>query len=509
MRSLRLLQLLARQEGIALIMSLGVLVVLTVAGGTAMYYTTANERSSQISRVDQTVFNLAEAGLNDSLALLSNPANNPMNPWAFCASYGMPLPCYRTSTYEGGTVTWGGTLDEPNAKWTITSTAVKANPTGSAAANVKRVLTAKVPIQPAAEQTNTALAWNYIFSHGTGSTCDMTLEGSVQMRTRIMVSGNLCLEGSATHVSGELLVGGQVKNNSSSANIGASGAPITRADVAGGCKYLTGSVHSPCQGPPGNADHVWATTITTTPALQPTPNPDWDSWYLNANPGPYYPCQVTSGTPPTFENQVVDRANPNPALRNRSVLTDFNLTPSSSYTCRTGVGEISWNYSTKVLTVQGTIFIDGDAYISRSARYTGQANLYLSGSFKNSGSYYFCAVLSGGTGSECNFNSGAWNPNDTLLTVITNGAGGQGDMNATESILIGSSSQWQGALYGGPYQARIDSSVRIAGPIISDEVIVLSSIEMEGFSTISEVVPGMPGNSTVYSQPDKPELFSG
>lgn len=510
MRFLRPPNLFRREEGLALVMSLGLLLTISIAGTTALYYTTANERSSNFSRVEHAAFNVAEAGLNDAMALLSNPTNNPMNPWVFCTSPGMALPCYRTSTYEGAVVTWGGTLDEGAAVWSLTMTGMKTNPTGVPVADTKRVLTAKVPIQPAAEQTNTTLAWNYVFSHGTGdaSGCDMTLTSSIELRTRVMAAGNLCMNSSAKLVAGDLLVGGQTKIFSS-ASVGASGAPIDRADVAGGCKYESNALHIPCQGPPGNADKVWATTITTAPALQPTPNPDWANWYLNANPGPYYPCQVTSGSPPVFENEVVDRANPNPALRNRSVPVDFNLTPGSSYTCKTGVGEISWNNSTKVLTVQGNIFIDGDAYISQSGSYTGQANLYLSGSFRMDGSMKFCAVLSGGTGSDCNWTAGAWNPNDRLLTVITNGAGGQSGVGASESIVITSSAQWQGALYGGPYKARVDSSVKVAGPIISDEVIVNSSIDMYGFSTIGEVVPGMPGNSTVYSQPKKPELFSG
>ena len=508
MKSLRPLKLLARQEGIALVMSLGLLAALTIGGGTVLVYTSANERSANVSETDLLVFNLAEAGLNDSLALLSNPSNNPASPYVFCATPSQPLPCYRTSTYEGGTVTWGGTLHEPTAVWSISSTATKTNPTGGSAANVRRVLTAKVPIQPVAEQSNSVLAWNYVYSYGTGTSCDMSFDSSIELRTRVLVSGNLCLNSSAKQVAGDLLVGGQLKILSSSASVGASGAPISRADVAGGCKYLSNPLHNPCQGPPANADRVWATTITSSPALEPAPNPSWDTWYLNANPGPYYPCQTSSGTPPTFENQVVDRANPNPALRNRSVPSDFNLTANSSYTCTTAIGQISWNNTTKVLTIAGTIFIDGDAYIGQSGTYTGQGNLYLSGSFKNT-TGYFCAERSGGVGSSCNFTAGAWNPNDKLLTIVTNGAGGQSDVNADESIVIGSSAQWQGALYGGPYKARVDSSVQIAGPIIADEVVVLSSIDMYGFSTISEAAPGMPGSATVYAQPKKPELFSG
>jgi Tfp pilus assembly protein PilX len=274
MRFLRqLITHLKREEGIALIMSLGLLAALTIAAGTALSYSSANQRSADVSKSDHFVFNLAEAGLNDSLALLSNPTNNPMNPWVFCTGPGMTLPCYRTSQYEGGTVTWGGTLDEAAAVWTITSTGVKTNPSGVPVADSKRVLTAKVPVQAAAEQANTALAWNYVYSYGTGdpSGCDMTLNSSSQVSTRVLVSGNLCLRSSAKMVDGELLVQGRV-NVLDSATVGAAGAPIDRVDAAGGCKLGTsGAVHIPCQGPPGNADKVWADTVTTSPQMPRIP----------------------------------------------------------------------------------------------------------------------------------------------------------------------------------------------------------------------------------------------
>jgi Tfp pilus assembly protein PilX len=512
MRFLRPFQRLRREEGMALVMSLGLLLALSITSATALYYTTANERSSNFSKVEHAAFNVAEAGLNDAMALLSNPVNNPMNPWVFCTPPDTTLPCYRTSTYEGGVVTWGGTLDEAAAVWTLTLTGMKTNPTGVPVADTKRVLTAKVPIQPAAEQANTQLAWNYVFSYGTGDPtgCDMTFNSSVELRTRVLVSGNLCLRSSSKMVDGEVLVAGRV-NILDSATIGASGAPIDRVDSAGGCKYQFNPVHIPCEGPPANADKVWADTITTSPQMQAVPNPAWDNWYLNSNPGPYYPCQNPTGPVPVFENEAVNRSSPNPALRNRSVPTDFNLTPTSSYTCKTAIGEISWDNSAgqKLLTVKGTIFIDGDVYITESARYTGQGNIYMSGSFKMDGTMYVCAVRVGGAGTECNFTEGAWNPNDTLLTIATNGGGGQSGVNADESIVITSSTEWQGAMFGGNYKARTDSSLKVAGPIIADEVMVNSSIDMYGFAVISEVIPGMPGNALVYAQPKKPELFSG
>jgi hypothetical protein len=173
------------------------------------------------------------------------------------------------------------------------------------------------------------------------------------------------------------------------------------------------------------------------------------------------------------------------------------------------MGEISYNNTTKTVTVKGNLYIDGDVYLSEDAKYDGQANLYLSGSFRNNG-YKFCAVAnSSPTGSCVNSGGSAWNPNNELLTIIAGGAGGQPDVNNDESVYVGSSSDWQGALYGGQHKIRIDGSAQVAGPLISDEVLVNSSIDLNGFSTIAEVIPGMPGNVSVYAQPQKPQLFAG
>jgi Tfp pilus assembly protein PilX len=488
--------LLARQDGMALIVALGMLFVLGITGTTVVYYSSANTRSATYSKASGTSFQLSEAGLHEALAVLSNqPANDPANP---------ALLATRTSPYATGSVTWGGTYDNAYNKWAITSTGRVTSQNGTEAT---RTITANVPIRPLATQTLQVESWNYIFSYGTGDPdgCDMDTTSSVSIETRILVSGNLCvrdsstIEGSAT----EVLVGGQVKLFGS-ASIGKNGSnAVGRVDATNGCRYESNTPHSPCT----TADKVWAGTATNSPELQPAPIPNWDYWYANSSPGPTETCTGANkvGTPPTWDADTTrDRDAPR-----------ANLTPGASYTCRTylgtnQLGELSWNNSTKILTVRGTIFIDGDVYVSQMAAYTGQATLYASGSFYLGGSSKMCAVRTGGAGSDCNYSSGAWDPNTRLLTIVTNGAGGNGGLvPADTTVLIDSSSQWQGALYGGPYKAKLLSSIRFAGPVIADEVYVDSSIQTESFSTIVTSPTGMPGNSAIYALPDKLELFSG
>ena len=505
----RLRKRLLPEEGVALVFALGSLMTLTIVGTTIAYYSSAGSRDSARSKATGVAFQLAEAGLHESLAVLSNiPTNDPTDP---------NLLATRTSTYSTGTVTWSGTYQPtPDAKWTITSTGKVTNPAGLGIppSESTRTITAKVPIRPVTTQALEVTSWNYIFSYGTGdaSGCDMTLTSSVVIKTRLLASGNLCLtsssqlQGSST----EVLVGGQTKIYGSSASVGNFGSdPVARLDSANGCRYEHSGVvqHNPCQGPPTNADRVWASTITSSPNLQAAPSPDWSGWYSRSSPGPTETCTGANrvGTPPTFDIDTI---------RNRNAPA-ANLTPAASYVCKTylgseQLGELSWNNTTKTLTVLGTIFIDGNAQVTQAGRYTGQATLYLSGSWYMGGSSKMCAVVVGGAGSDCNWTTGAWDPNTRLLSVVTNGAGGfSGSVAADTTVNIDSSAMWQGAIYGGPYRARVQSSAKFAGPIIADEVMLSSSVQSSPFGFIGTAPTGLPGNDTVYAKPDKLELFSG
>src|SRR6266567_2843515 len=127
--SVRILRRLAGDEGIALVLCLGVMLVLGISTSGALVYTTQNQGSAARSKVDAAVLSVAEAGINNAMSVLSNPANDATDPSL--------LPS-RTDTYEGGTVTWWGTVDAPTSTWTITATGEMRNPTGVSAEPVRR-----------------------------------------------------------------------------------------------------------------------------------------------------------------------------------------------------------------------------------------------------------------------------------------------------------------------------------------------------------------------------------
>jgi Tfp pilus assembly protein PilX len=497
------LRLVGREDGIALIVALGAMLVLAMAGTTAVYYSSSNSRSTNLSKASGTSFQLAEAGLHEALSVLSNQPTNDPSSASLLAS--------RTSAYSTGAVTWGGTYDSVNAKWTITSTGRVANPSNLPPSQAVRVITAKVPIRPVSTQTTVNQAWNYLFSYGTGDPdgCDMSIGSSVSVETRLLASGNLCIRDSAT-VEGsgtEVEVGGRLKIFGS-ASVGRNGSsPVAKVDAAQQCTYEAGAA-----GTCNTSRKVWTASTSSTPALQSAPAVDWTYWYSNASPGPATGKNCTganrSAGAPNFDND----ANTN----NRSLGT-VNLTPGSSYHCRsylgqTLLGELAWDNTQKRLTVHGTVYFDGDVQVTQSAEYNGQATIYANGSFWMGGSSRMCAVRTGGAGTACNFSTGAggWQPNNELLAIVTRGAGGNsGNVEADTTVKIDSSAEWQGAIYGGPYKAKLLSSVKVAGPVIADEVYVESSLHTEPFTTIVTSPTGLPGNSSSWAKPDKLELFSG
>jgi Tfp pilus assembly protein PilX len=465
------------ERGIALVMALGVLVALTIAVISLTEYTSHLQRQARLSSASQKSYHLAEAGINEAAAVLNLSTNNALNADL------LPL---TNSTYDGGTVTRSGTLDPSSSVWTVTATGRVSNPTG--AAPVTRTIRATIRVTPALSSTLNNQAWNYIYDFGTGQPCDMTITQSVQVSSPLFVEGNLCLQNTSTITSGPLAVKGKLTLSQKSNAIGSSSAPISEAHIGNGCQYWNNATHNPCQGA---VDNVFVADghFDTTPPPISVPAIDWNGLYANASPGPKFPCYAPNSSPsstwPVFENETV-----NPT-RNDSVPAAWNLTPATAYDCWTGGGELKWDPAAHLLTARGTIFIDGSAYVQNGAlnTYTGQATLYLSGTFllKNS---QLCAVASGST---CDTEN--WNPNTRLLIVVANGNGDNG-LPAGDSVQLVS-----GTFQGGVFASntiQIDTTSSINGPIVG-KIIDLGQSTTTVFPFITIVPAGAPGNPNVLA----------
>ena len=204
-RSVRASRILARlqdERGIALIMALGILFVLTISLGTVIFMTSASARHAEHSNAGQKSYALAEAGLNNALAVLN--ANYP-GTVAFPGDSGLLPP--RQTTYDGGSctapvnncATWSGTLAGPLVgspwkwEWRITSTGTVRNPTGPSAAPVMRTAKAVVPVViPTTSPASAAGPLNFLYSGK-----DMWFQNSVHVKAPVYVTGDLHLESTA------------------------------------------------------------------------------------------------------------------------------------------------------------------------------------------------------------------------------------------------------------------------------------------------------------------------
>jgi hypothetical protein len=482
------------ERGFALPLALGVIAVFGIVGASATYYSTQNLTAAAHSSANQTAYTLAEAGINNAMAVLSNPANNATNasllPSSLASAY--------TSYYGDGYVKWWGTFDPRTTTWALSATGYKRNPAAAGGYTTRTIgVTSKVRASMMQPANNPA--WNYIMALRTATAggCDMSLDNGVDIGAPLYVAGNLCLNTPSSISGGPLVVKGSAKLDVNT-NIGSSGTPINEAHVALGCSYKGGAWHSPC----GPADHVFATVSDTVPTAITAPTVDLDFWYQNASPGPRSACTTQSGSPPVLDNDT---------LRNNSVPGIFNLTPAASdYSCivRGGnsqvVGQLSWDHAQKVLTVFGTIFIDGSVTVGYGQQnvpiqYNGQATIYASGTvlFQNT------KLCGGISGSSCDFAS--WNPNTEMLVFVASGSGGQ--VPAGDSIEV-KNSYFQGGLWGG-YAIELDTSSSVEGPEIASTEIIGNTVTAKPFPLITSIPAGAPGVPVVYAQPDAPGGYTG
>jgi len=507
--------LVAEESGIALVMALGLLIVLSISTMAMLTYTTDNARSVRYQSARVSAYTLAEAGVNEAVSVLNLPANNAIAP---CLLLDSASPCNatpRTSTYAGGTARWSGTLNQSTATWTITSTGTVSNPSG--AAPVTKTLKVNVHVTPSLSQQANNQAWNYIYSKKTNdgdpATCEMIITNSVQVSTPLFVEGDLCLNNGAGVLQGPhgttLVVKGRLHLANSQQNfVGATKQGsntvvnrITESYIGNGCILQNNALHaSPCS----DTDNVYATKYDTVqPDLGDPPAADFASWYNGAAPGPKFPCvperSSAPSTWPAFESA-------GSTTWNNSVTPAVNLTPLTAYDCWTDGGELAWNPTTRVLTVNGTVFIDGSAYIQNDVKpavfsYSGTGVLYLAGTFllKNA---ILCGLVNP-AGTACDTTN--WNPNDHALIIATDHYGDNGLPNFDGIQLV--SGYFQGGVYA-TYDVEIDTSSAIDGPIVGNVVSLGQSVNTS-FPFVNFVPNGAPGQKIVYAQPLPPTGYDG
>jgi hypothetical protein len=173
--------------------------------------------------------------------------------------------------------------------------------------------------------------------------------------------------------------------------------------------------------------------------------------YTNSDPGPSHGCATGGLALSKFDGDTTQNG----------TNASFELLPGASYTCvsqnGSSVGQLSWNYGTKTLTVNGNVFFDGNVTISQSGTYTGTGVIEAAGTITfNGNGTAFCAT------SPCSFTTwqGA-SSNTSMLTLVALKP-------STTSITFTDNAQtFQGSIWCQPSSSMtfVKNGVTIEGPI--------------------------------------------
>ena len=538
----------AREDGIALILSILVMGVLTIATTATITAVTSNERAFGRDRQTNRALNIAEAGLNAAVSTLKTSSATITS-----------LPP-ASGTVDQGAWSYSATRtqdpDNPNLYyWTVTSTGT--SPDG----NVTRIVSTKVSETiTSGSQTQTITtpaseAYGYgLFLGDANADCTPgqsggnTLGGSSGVTVDVYIKGSLCVSGNSSPFILEptgsqgtvsVYVGGQFKSKSNSSPIGTSTAKLKSVTVVGGCIDSNHSVSVACskQGNPLNntksasyGSGVWANSYSSTQHDIAKPTADGVTWYSAAAPGPATGCGAGSTYPSTwtqtsayFTQHFFD----NDTTRNSSVGTVHMLelvdrssgaggTAHNSFDCRwydsdgNLVGQLKWTYpsscgaapasGTADLTINGTVFIDGNLSIDSCdyAVYQGRGTIYVNGTVTFANGAKVCALPI--SGNPC---LGNFDPSQNLLEIVAVNAG-----NANPGFALSGAATYEGISYtNGVFNGGNGASVN--GPVIADTATMSGNAKLRSTVDPPPGAPGAASTTTTTTQGPDQASWSG
>lgn len=453
------------QSGIALVVALGVLVVISITVISVLTYTGSNARSVRYDDARQQAVSIAEAGMNEAIAVVSN-ASDVRDPSA--------LPSGGRTFTGGATANWSGSVNGDT--WTISSTSTVKNPSG--AADLHKTVSSQFRI--GVDGVGYAPAWQFTYTDST-STC-MNLSQSAAIAVPFYIQGNLCLSNSANPIADEITVKGHITLQNSS-KIGSSTKYISKLHTSG-CSTSSSGPWTLANCTPAN--RVYANQVDSTFANVAKPTVDLSYWYTYAKPGPRNSCTTSSGTPPSFDNNL--------ALDHS--LSTVNLLPAYSYSCTvtsngSTLGKLIWTYngsSPGSLQISGVIFFDGDISLpSGLAVYSGRGTIYSSGTISISNSTYVCGAA------NCDVNN--WDGDNSMITLVAGcgdtASGISAYCNQSDDFVARNSAKFQGGVYA-VTDVRQQQSALIEGPIISRQLYIENSSTAQKWPPIDFVSYGAP-----------------
>lgn len=394
------------EEGIALILALAVMLVLSLTSAALLFSGTTNQRSALVSANQEQAFSLAQTALAYAEgAVYSAAANHTQPPIGSQTLPGQP---------GGGTATYVTSVGTDGVTWTMTGTGTVGGST--------RVVTAQANVPSPVTVTDTGI-WNYLYAdnnsgHAT-NTCETTIQGGTTVSVPMLVRDNLCITGGAHFLATQLEVGGNLTVNGG-ANVGTSSKPVSTVKIAGtpSSTACTNGYSGSTTPGTGNCDgkhaSLYSSVVGTNLDLQPAmPTVDFQQHYADQA------ALTQSGCPAGLFDNDGTRNNSLSAATLTARLFPYSYYPTPlSYDCHVGTNEIKWQQtstasSNGTLTVNGTFFFDGSISLGSGQQviYNGQGTLYFTGGATFAGGSQFCGITGCTT---------SWNPDVNGIIIVAN-----------------------------------------------------------------------------------------
>jgi Tfp pilus assembly protein PilX len=465
------------ESGIALIMALAVMLVLTVLVTATLAFTSSNSRDASLKQSGQSAYSLAEAGLSQAEAQLylhyyKSDGTATNNTTLYDASWftgaGIPTSqqsptstaaCTSTSTCMSWSVASWTPSGSVNVKGVLVlqGTGRVPNPTGGT--QLTRTVTDKIFIEQLPQYVPPPSYWTELYSGATGQPCDLQLGQTVNANAPIYVAGNLCLT-SAASIEGSavtLKVIGNIRLQNGGADIGKT-TRVTSVQVGGGCvKSNNGSYITPC---PINTSttQIWDNSGRTTapaPAVETLPSVDWAG----------IAAEQAASTVSCTNGVSLSSAT-------------FHLTPSSGagstgYTCTISdgvsgatVGSITYNSSAHTVALYGFVYLSGNLDLSTSSAttYTGVSSLFVAGTVTAANGTVLCVHVASGSCDMANATNTSspdyWDTTKSVLIV------------ESEGLMSATNLNFQGGLYSATEINLGGGQGSTQGPLVSPQLII-------------------------------------
>jgi hypothetical protein len=465
------------EEGIALVIAVLILAVVSVAASAAILYTSTSQQDAYSKKAGQTAYSLAQAGLSNAMAQLTThyydaggqPTNNttPGDPsWAPTGSQqstSSTTACTSSSTCAA----WSATLDTTGpftgtqkAAWHITATGTVPNPSSSGV--LTRTVKVDVPVNQPPEKVPPPALLNSIYSgQAPSGGCDMTSSQGVVFTSPVYVKGNFCVvQQSGVESPSTLSVGGWL-DTSQGGHVGTSAGPISSLGVSRACNGAHASTPV-CSLPYDAVNHYYydntrllytSAPVSNSPSFPTLPTVDWSA---RQNDSAGWSC--TGG-------KALDAAT-------------FDL-GGGAYTCTTPSGTLAWDGTT--LTINGDVYIAGNLTTSANASfvYTGLGSMFVAGSVSFANNTSLCV---GSTSHHACPGGPSWDTTQNMLLIIANGA------------ISGSNFSMEAGIYSATSITFGSGQTALYGPMVTPGTINMGQQSASGFPTLTWVWTGTLGS---------------